>query len=37
MKGTDDHCIFFDLGSDWDFSNIDFVLNTGKRSEPENI
>ena len=31
----DDHCIFFDLRSDWDFSNIDSVFNTGERSEPE--
>ena len=23
VKRTDDHCIFFDLGSDWDFSNIE--------------
>ena len=37
MKRTDDHCIFFDLGSDWDFSNIDSVFNTGERSEPEKI
>ena len=39
MKRTDDHshhCILFDLGSDWDFSNIDSVINTGERSEPEN-
>ena len=35
VKRTDDHCIFFDLGSDWDFSNIDSVLSTGERSEPE--
>ena len=35
VKRTDDHCIFFDLGSDWDFSNIDSVFNTGERSEPE--
>ena len=34
VKGTDDHCIFFDLW-DWDFSNIDSVFNTGERSEPE--
>ena len=27
VQRTDDHCIFFDLGSDWDFSNIDFVFN----------
>ena len=30
VKRTDAHCIFFDLGSDWDFSNIDlffFILN----------
>ena len=32
VKRTDDHCIFFYLGSDWDFSNIDSVFNTG---EPE--
>ena len=25
----------FDLGSDWDFSNIDSVFNTGEQSEPE--
>ena len=31
----DDHCIFFDFGSDWDFSNIDSVFYTGERSEPE--
>ena len=39
MKRTDDHsfCILFDLGSDWDFSNIDSVFNTGERSEPENF
>ena len=37
MKRTDDHCIFFDLGSDWDFSNIYSVFNTGERSEPEDI
>ena len=30
---TDDHCIFFDLGSDWDFSNIDSVFNTGERKK----
>ena len=24
-------------GSDWDCSNIDFVFNTGERSETENI
>ena len=35
VKRTDNHCIFFDLGSDWDFSNIEFVFNTGERSEPE--
>ena len=35
MKRTDDHCIFFDLGSDLDFSNIYSVFNTGERSEPE--
>ena len=35
VKRMDDHCIFFDLGSDWDFSNIDSVFNTGERSEPE--
>ena len=35
VKRTDDHCIFFDLGSDWDFSNFDSVFNTGERSEPE--
>ena len=35
VKRMDDHCIFFDLGSDWDFSNIDFVFNTGERCEPE--
>ena len=29
------HCVFFDLGSDWDFLNIDCVFNTGERSEPE--
>ena len=34
-KKTDAHCIFFDLGSDWDFSNIDSVFNTGERSEQE--
>ena len=33
----DAHCIFFDLGSDWDFSNIEAVFNTGERSEPENF
>ena len=27
----------FDLGSDWDFSNIDSVFNIGERSEPENF
>ena len=27
VKRTHDHCIFFDLGSDWDFSNIDSVFN----------
>ena len=32
MKRTDNHCIFFDLGSDWDFSNIESVFNTGERS-----
>ena len=37
MKRTDDHSIFFDLGSDWDFSNIDSVFNYGERSEPENF
>ena len=37
MKRTDAHCKFFDLGSDWDFSNIDSVFNTGERSEPEKI
>ena len=37
VKRTHDHCIFFDLGSDWDFSNIDSVFNTGERSEPEKI
>ena len=35
MKRMDGHCIFFDLTSDWDFSNIDSVFNTGERSEPE--
>ena len=35
VKRTHNHCIFFDLGSDWDFSNIDSVFNTGERSEPE--
>ena len=35
MKRMDDHCIFYDLGSDWDYSNIDSVFNTGERSEPE--
>ena len=37
VKRTHDHCtcIFFDLGSDCDFSNIDSVFNTGERSEPE--
>ena len=35
MQRTDDHSIFFDLGSDLDFSNIDCVFNTGERSEPE--
>ena len=35
VKRTDDHCIFFELGSDWDFSNIDSVFNTGEWSEPE--
>ena len=35
VKRTDDHCIFFDHGSDWDISNIEFVFNTGERSEPE--
>ena len=33
VQRTDDHCIFFDLGSDLDFSNIDSVFNTGERSE----
>ena len=37
VKRMHDHCIFFDLGSDWDFSNIDSVFNTGERSEPEKI
>ena len=39
VKRMDDHCIFFDLGSDWGFSNtcIDSVFNTGERSEPEKI
>ena len=37
VKRKDDHCIFFDLGSDWDFSNIDSVFNTGERSKPENF
>ena len=27
MKRMDAHCIFFDLGSDWDFSNIESVFN----------
>ena len=27
--------ISFDLESDWDFSNIDSVFNTGEQSEPE--
>ena len=35
VQRTDDHCIFFDLGSDLDFSDIDSVFNTGERSEPE--
>ena len=37
VKRTHDHCtcIFFDLGSDWDFLNIDSVFNNGERSEPE--
>ena len=33
VKRTHDHCIFFYLGSDWDFSNIDSVFNSGERSE----
>ena len=35
VKRMHDHCIFFDLGSDWDFSNIDSGINTGEWSEPE--
>ena len=37
MKRTHDHCtcIFFDLESDWVFSNIDSVFDTGEQSEPE--
>ena len=35
MKRTDGHWIFFKLGSDWNFSNIDSVFNTGERREPE--
>ena len=35
VKRTHDHCISFDLGSDWDFSNIESVFNIGERSEPE--
>ena len=37
MKRTGYHSVFFDLGSDWDFLNIDFVFNIGERSEPENF
>ena len=37
VRRTHDHCIFFDLGSDWDFSNINSMFNTGERSEPEKI
>ena len=33
MKRTHDYCIFFDLGSDLDFSNIDSAFDTGERSE----
>ena len=35
VKRMDDHCIFFDLGSDRDYSNIDAVFNTAERIEPE--
>ena len=37
VKRTDDHCIFFDLGSDWDFSNIDSVFNSGERTSQTNL
>ena len=37
VKRTHEHCILFDLGSEWDFSNIDSVFNTSERSEPENF
>ena len=33
LKRTDDHCIFFDLGSDWDFSNI----NSASRASQKKI
>ena len=32
VKRRDDHCIFFELGSDWDFSNNYSVFNAGERS-----
>ena len=37
VKRTDDHCIFFDFGSNWNLSSNDSVFNTGERSEPEKI
>ena len=37
VKRTDDHCIFFDLGSDWDFQILTLCLILASGASQKNL